>query len=77
MTELSLCKEGAAGDNAFPPVRRSMTLGESNRLQTEETERLIAHSRKVHGISNEVGRFTSSLRPSDQKVEAPSDKYFS
>ena len=49
MTELSLCKEGAAGDNAFPPVRRSMTLGESNRLQTEETERLVADARIAHG----------------------------
>jgi hypothetical protein len=98
MTELSLCKEGAAGNNAFavlvdktftpkpvagsrsatfnaayalhkvsrnvrklkaaiaatydaaPPVRRSMTLDESNRLQTAENERLVAYARKVHGI---------------------------
>jgi hypothetical protein len=100
LREASICKEGAAGDNAFamvvdktftpkpvagsrsaafnaahalhkvsrkvrklktqiaatydapPPVRRSMTVDELNGLQTAETERLVAHSRKVHGISN-------------------------
>jgi len=97
MTEISLCGEGAAGENAFamvvdktftpkpvagsrsatfnaaqalhkvarkvrnlkaqiaatydappPPVRPSMTVGESNRLQTLETERMQKHARLLH-----------------------------
>ena len=97
LKEISLCKEGAAGDDAFavlvdttvtpkpmagsrsamlnaahalhkvsrkvrklraqiaatydappPPVRRSITLGESNMLQRLETERLQEHARRLH-----------------------------
>jgi Caudovirus prohead serine protease len=96
LREISVCKDGCAGDDAFavlvdttatpkpvagsrsatfnaahalhkvsrkvrklraqiaamydapPPVRWSMTLGESNRLQTLETERLQEYARLIH-----------------------------